>query len=87
MSLRYEWEIPDLPTLCPCGSKFDIKHNMSCKKGGFVTNRHNNLKDLTTKILSEVRSDTETESKVVPLSGEDPRNQIGNRSNKARLDV
>ena len=41
---------------------------MSCKKGGFVANRHNNLRDLTTKILSEVCSDTEIESEVVPLS-------------------
>ena len=30
--LRYGWEISKLSTTCPCGSKFDIQHSMSCKK-------------------------------------------------------
>ena len=29
--LRYGWEISKLATTCPCGSKFDIQHSMSCK--------------------------------------------------------
>ena len=58
-SLRYGWQISKLPTTCPCGSKFDIQHSMNCKKGGFVTIRHNDLRDLTAKILSEVCYDTE----------------------------
>ena len=33
---RYGWEISNLPTSCPCGSKFDIQHSMSCKKGSFI---------------------------------------------------
>ena len=35
--LPYGWEIANLPTFCQCGSKFDIEHSMSCKKGGFVS--------------------------------------------------
>ena len=35
--------------MCPCGNKFDIQHSMSCKKVGFVTNRHNNIEDVTAK--------------------------------------
>ena len=31
--------------MCPCGSKFDIQHSMSCQKGGFVTIRHKDLKN------------------------------------------
>ena len=27
--LRYGWEISNLPTSCPSGSKFDIQHSMS----------------------------------------------------------
>ena len=60
---------------------------MSCKKGGFVTIRHNDLRDLTAKILSEVCSETEIEPTLVPLSGEDLSNRTANRSNEARLDV
>ena len=39
---------------------------MSCKKGGFVTIRHNDLRDLTAKILPEVCYDTEIEPTLVP---------------------
>ena len=57
--LRYGWEISKLPTTCPCGSKIDIQHSLSCKNGGFVAIRHNELRDLTAKILSEVCYDSD----------------------------
>ena len=76
--LRYGWEISRLPT-CPCGSKFDTQHSMGCKKGGLVTIIHNELRDLTAKISSEVCFDTEIESKLVLLNGEDFRNRTTNR--------
>ena len=60
---------------------------MSCKKGGFVTIRHNDLRDFTAKILSEVCCYTEIEPKLAPLSGEDLSHRTANRSNEARLDV
>ena len=47
--LRYGWEIANLP----CESKFDIQHSISCKKGGFVSIRQNDLHDLTARIVSE----------------------------------
>ena len=37
--------------MCPCGNKFDIQHS---KKVGFVTNRHNNIEDLTAKIIGSM---------------------------------
>ena len=55
----------------PCGGRFDIWHSMSHKKGGFVALRHNDLRDLTSKILSELCSDTEIELKPAPLGGKD----------------
>ena len=60
---------------------------MSCKIGDFATIRHNDLRDLTTKILSKVCNDTEIEPKFVSLSGEDLAHGTANRSNEARLDV
>ena len=59
ISLRYVWGITNLPTFCPCRSKFDIQHSMCCKKGDFVSIRHSDLRDLTEKIVSEVCKDTE----------------------------
>jgi len=41
VSLRYRWSIKYLPTSCVCGAKFDIDHAMTCKKGGFISCRHN----------------------------------------------
>ena len=37
LRLRYNWPIPGLPTMCPCGEKFNVQHALSCKKGGFIT--------------------------------------------------
>ena len=85
--LHYGWEIANLPTFSPCGSKFDIQHGMSFKKGGFLSIRHNDLRDLTARILSEVCKDTEIESKLLPLSGENLNGRTTNGSNEARLDI
>ena len=60
---------------------------MSSIKGGFVTIRHNELRDLTAKVLLEVCYDTEIEQALVPKSGEDLSNRTVNRSNETRLDV
>ena len=61
----------NLPTPCLCGSKFDIQQSMSYKKGGFIYIQHNDLRDLTANIMSEVYKDTETEPKKTPLSREE----------------
>ena len=55
--LRYGWPIPNLPTRCACGSTFTIEHSMSYKKGEFINIRHNDVKDLTAKLLLEVYHD------------------------------
>ena len=62
-------KIYNLPTSCPCGSKLDIQHSMSCKKGGIIYIRHNDLRDLAANMMSEVCKDTENEPKLTPLSG------------------
>ena len=53
---------------------------MSCKKCGFVSIRHNDLRDLTAIILSEVCKDTEIEPKLLPLSGEELHGRTTKRS-------
>ena len=68
--LRYNWPIPSLPSRCACGMTFDVQHSMSCKKGGFVTHRHNELRDITAKLLSEVCKDVEVEPLLTTLTGE-----------------
>ena len=77
----------NLPTFCPCRCKFDIQHSISCKKGGFVSIRHNDLRDLLARIVSEVCKDTEIEPKLLPLSAEELHGRTTNRLNEAKLDI
>ena len=41
IKIRYGYQLSRLPNDCSCGSKFDLEHALSCKKGGFVSLRHN----------------------------------------------
>ena len=81
------WKTYNLPTSCPCGSKFDIQHSMKYRKDGFLYIRHNDLRDLTANMMSEVCEDTKTKSRLTPLSGEELRGRTSNNSNEARVDI
>ena len=54
VALRYGWEPSKTPSRCGCGEKFTIEHAMSCPKGGFPSIRHNEVRDLTATLLTEV---------------------------------
>ena len=60
---------------------------MSCKKGGFVSVRHNDLRDLTTNMLSKVCKDVEIEPKLTALTDEVFGSRTANTTNEARLDI
>ena len=60
---------------------------MSCNKGGFLSISHNDLRDLTARIVPDVCKDTEIEPKLLPLSGEELRGRTTNRSNEVRLNI
>ena len=77
----------NLPTSCLCGYKFDIQLNMSYKKASFIYKRHNNLRNLTANMMSEVCKDTEVEPKLTPLSGEELHSRTSSSSNEARVDI
>ena len=68
--LRYGWPIHRLPSKCACGGNFDVCHALSCKKGGFVTQRHNEIRDITADLLAEVCPDVSIEPHLEALSGE-----------------
>ena len=52
-----------------------------------LTFRHNDLHDLTARIVSEVCKDTEMKPRLLPLSGQELHGRTANRSNEARLDI
>ena len=85
--MRYGWALDRLPTSCVCGSRFDVPHALSCKRGGFVTLRHNEVRNITANLLSEVCTDVKIEPMLAEMEGELIHERTGNRSRESRLDV
>ena len=52
--LRFGWRPDRLPEKCICGSSFTVEHALTCNRGGFSFLRHNKIRDLSAKLLTEV---------------------------------
>ena len=87
VALRYSLPIKGLPLLCSCNEPFTTDHAMICKNGGFVTIRHNELRDTIHDMLSEVCIDVKKEPVLIPLTGEILNNESSNKLDNARVDV
>ena len=83
--LRYGWRIPNTPVHCGCGKKNSVTHTLNCKLGGFVTMRHNNLRNFEASLLTEVCKDVKIEPPLLPIGNCDVQSAI--KAEKARLDV
>ena len=75
-----------MPANCVCGEKFDISHALSCKKGGLITLRHNELRDITANLLKEICRDVRTEPSLIEVNGE-VNGKTANTRPEARLDI
>ena len=60
---------------------------MSCKKGGFISIRYNDLRNLMTNTMLEVWKDTEVEPKLTTLYEDELHGRTLNNSNEARVDI
>ena len=87
LCLRYGSQPSCLPTTCACGSPFSIDHCLNCHQGGFIISRHNGIRDLTAKLLSEVCHHVMVEPSMQPLSGESLHPRTAITSDNARLDI
>ena len=87
LRLRYNLNLENLPTRCPCGKLFNVTHALSCKKGGFVNERHDNVKNILTGLLSRVCRDVESEPHLMSLTNEQFSKRSANLSDEARLDI
>ena len=85
--LRYSFPLPRLPVKCVCDASFSVEHALTCKKGGFITIRHNEIRDFTAQLLSEVCNDVAVEPLLTPLTGETFSYKTANKDDHARLDV
>ena len=70
LSLRYGWPLQNSPSHCSCGQPFSVEHALTCKTGGFPAVRHNEVRDITATLLTEVCHRVTTSPHLQPLSGE-----------------
>ena len=87
LCLRYGWRPQHLPSHCVCGHQFTVDHALSCPRGGFPSIRHNEIRDITADLLSEVCHNVGTEPCLQPITGEQLTYSTANREDGARLDV
>ena len=86
VKIRYGWSLLSrLPNTCNCGTKYDLQHSLSCKKSGFVSLRHNHLRNLTATLTDQICHDVRIEPHLQTLTGE----TFDSRSTRdeARLDI
>ena len=87
IKIHYGHQLNRLPSQCACGANFHLEHALSCKKGGFISLRHNDLRDLTTRLLTIICKDVRVEPGLHPLTGEFLTETRANKTDEARLDI
>ena len=87
LALRYGWTPSEMPPMCACGSKFSVEHALSCAKGGFPSIRHNEIRNLTAVLLTEVCHDVCIEPGLQPIPSETLTGATANNQDGARLDI
>ena len=87
LALRYGWTPTRIPVSCVCGISFTVEHVLSCPRGGFPILRHNEIRDVTANLLTEICHDVKTEPDLQPLTGETLESQSAITSDGARLNV
>ena len=61
---------------------------LSCKKGGFVTLKHNELRDITAEMLGEICRDVKVEPMLSEIEkGEEMVKKSNKQAREARFDV
>ena len=87
LSLRYDWSFQNSPSHCSCSQPFSVEHALTCKTGGFPAVRHNEVRDITASLLSEVCHGVTTEPHLQSLSGETMSHRSAITDDGARLDI
>ena len=87
LRLRYNLPLSDLPKHCACGDRMTISHALSCKRGGFVTQRHDGIHELLTFLIPRICKNVEVESRLQPLDNERFDLRTTTTSPETRLDI
>ena len=88
VALHYGWPLQRTPSHCACGAAFSVDHALSCPKGGLPSLRHNEIRDLTAHLLTEVCHQVQVELKLQPVSNPDTfSHATANSQEGAQLDI
>ena len=87
VSIWYGWKLDNTPQTCNYGVQFTVNHAMICHVGGFPSIRHNEIRDITASLLTEVCSNVATEPALQPLSGENMTARTANTDDDARVNI
>ena len=84
--IRYNIPLDGISQECACGKTNSIDHSLICKLGGYVSLRHNHLRDTLSHVLGVVCKDVVVEPSLLPISNEElPRGTT--LTADARLDI
>ena len=84
---RNGWPLQNSPSHCSYGHLFSVEHALTCKTGGFPAVRHNEVRDITATLLTEVCHGVTAEPHLQPLSGESLCHRSAITEDGARLDI
>ena len=74
VNVRYDWQISDVPDVCVSGEPFNLMSIMqwfvNWGGGGFIIQRHNELRDLEAQMLNLVCHDVEVEPVLQEITGQ-----------------
>ena len=80
-------EAKHTPQTCNCGAQFTVDHTMDLPRGRCPTIRHNEIRDITASLVTEVCNNVVTEPSLQPLSGENMTAHSENIDDGACVDI
>ena len=87
LALRYQRQVKNLPSKCPCGLVYTVTHALNCHLGGFINARHDQIRNLECSLLKSVVQDVECEPTLHPVTNKNGYLKSANLDKDARLDV
>jgi len=58
----------DIPSVCVFSDVFNIDHAMICRRGGFIIQRHNEVRDLEAEMLLSISAPTQNHIETLAQS-------------------
>ena len=85
--LRYGWKPQPMPSHWSDGEPFTMEHALSSNRGGYVSLRHNEVRDLLTDLLSDTCNKVTVEPHLQPVCGERFQSASAITADEARLNI